>query len=143
MKALSEGTPEDLDAIGQAIRQGERPVAAVQAIFDISEKDAEIFARECLQSLKEQSQQTPAVLEEILTKDGALKRLAVLALYAEQEDTQRKAVMDIAKLQQWVDENPSINLSILSGSKQDVDAFLLQHQDRLTAIMPKRESLPE
>ena len=145
MKPLADATQEDIKSVLAAIGQGESPTHAVQTLFDVTDQDAEIMARMWVTALKEETLLTPGLLEAVMSKDGAMKRLAVLALYAEQEETQRKALMDIAKLQQWVNDNPNINLGILTGSMQEVEAFLKQHDARAQQILPPslREPLPE
>lgn len=131
MKLLSEATPQDISSVLRLIAAGEKPSSAVLSIFNVSVQDAEAIGRMWVESHKSE---TLVDDDAILTKEGALKRLAVLALYSEDEETQRKATMDIAKLQKWVEDPSAVNLNILNGSMQDIENFLLAHSARLKEL---------
>ena len=137
MKTIGEATPQDQEAFFSLVAEGEKPIAAFLSLFEATEKDAELFATQWLKEKVKAVSSQETNLETILTKDGALKRLAVLALFGENEEIQRKAVMDIAKLQKWVDETPHISQTLLTCTLQEGEAFLREHASEVEAMLIK------
>ena len=135
MKHLNEATPEDVTQFLSLCALGEKPVNAILSIFNVTEKDAEVVSKQWL--LEHKTQQVEVDTLSILTREGALKRLAVLALFGENEEIQRKAVMDIAKLQKWVDETPHISQTLLTCTLQEGEAFLREHGEEIEAMVHK------
>lgn len=127
---------DDIRQFLSLVAEGEAPVAAVQVLFDVSDVDAEALSKNWISQFKQENPfGADNLTSAILTKDGALKRLAVLAVFGDNEDTQRKAVMDIAKLQQWVDETPRIVQQVLQGSPQETERFLRDHAGEFKSLL--------
>jgi len=141
MKSLHEATEDDIREVLLSIAGGSLPSQVMSERFDASPKDLQVTLQSWMKQYKEDMPFGEEVATEtILTKEGALRRLAVLALYSEQEETQRKAVMDIAKIQKWVDDSTTVLNTLMSGSMQDLEKYFTEHTDQLEQVLHQARS---